>query len=111
MGNKSIARPSNLPLGDSSFIGDTILEEVEPCGRNKSRLKAAIRQLKELISSANKGINRLDEDELIECLFSRVDVDYENREYQQELPLLKGNTYAIRTTEVIDNVTGQERYG
>lgn len=109
MGNKSIARPSNLPLGDSSFVGDTILEEIEPCRRNKSRLKAAIHQLKELISSANKGINRLDEDKLIECLFSRVDVDYGNREHQQVFPLSNGKTYTIRTTEVIDNATGQER--
>lgn len=86
MGNKSIARPIHLPLSDSSFIGDAILKEIDSCQPDKDRLSTVIHQLKELISSAIQGGDGFDEDWLIECLFSRMDVDYENREHQQELP-------------------------
>jgi len=109
MGNKSIARPIHLPLSDSSFIGDAILKEIDSCQPDKDRLSMVIHQLKELISSAIQGGDGFDEGKLIECLFSRMDVDYENREHQQVLTLSNGKTCAIRTTEVIDNATGQER--
>lgn len=109
MGNETIARPIHLPLSDSSFIGDAILKEIDSCQQDKDRLSTAIHQLKEFISSAIQGGDGFDEDWLIECLFSRMDVDYENREHQQVLPLSNGNTYTIRTTEVTDNDKGKER--
>lgn len=104
-----ISNHPTFPLYDSSHIGDAIINEIDPSRRDKNILKTAILQLKGLISLGIQGGNGFDEDKLIEWLFHRKDVDYENRERQQVFPLSDGTTYSIRTTEVINNATGQER--
>ena len=106
---QELGKPINLPLYDSSHIGDAIINAIDPSRRDNHKLKTAIHQLKELINSGIQGDSGFDEDKLIECLFARADADYANRERQQVFPLSNGKTYAIRITEVIDNTTGEER--
>lgn len=99
MGNESIARSLHLPLSGPPFMGDVILNEIDSCRRDKDRLTTAIHRLKEFISSAIQGCDRLDENMLVERLFSGADVDFENIGQQQEFSLSNGRTYTIRTTE------------
>lgn len=109
MPEKPADKTNHLPLSDSSYIGDAILTLLASAQRDIDALKDAINRLKELLHSAIGDNNDLGEDTLIERLFSGADIEFENRWYQDEIHLANGKSYAIRTTEVIDNTTLKEQ--
>lgn len=109
MRKESTANPAQLPLSDSSHIGDMLLTLLASARRDIDSLRNAILQVKNLLHSAVEDNNNLDEDTLIERLFSGADIEFKNRWYQGKIHLTNDKSYAIRTTEVVDNTTAEER--
>ena len=105
----STAKNNHLPLSDSPYIGDTLLTLLASARRDIDALRNAIHQLKDNLHSAVGNNNDMDEDTMIERLFSGADIEFENRWYQDEIPLANGKSYTIHTTEVVDNITVEER--
>lgn len=95
-----------LPLSDSSHIGDTLLALLDKPQWNRDGLRATILQLKDIFHANH---NDLDEDTLIERLFSDADIEFKNRGQQRVISLVGGKTCTIRTTEVVDNVKAREQ--
>ncbi len=108
MKTESATKQFQLPIVDSLHSGDTLLEWFAPHQRDKDELKATIHKLKTLLHTALQNGSNLDEDTLIDRLFSEPDIEFERRESQTQFQLADGKTYAIRTTEVVDNITGKE---
>lgn len=109
MSIKSPYESLNSSSSATSYIGDAIIELCSRECRDLSELKSAIQKLKDLVLSAIQKEDSFDEDDLIERLFSRTDVDYASRKRQKVFKLSNGKTCVIHTTEVIDNTTGKER--
>ena len=108
MKSGSTNKPNQLPLSAPSYIGDKIIALVNSSLRDKDALTIAIQQLKDVLHSAINDSD-MDEDTLIERLFSCADIEFENRGYQGVIPLAGGKSYSIRTTEVINNITVEEQ--
>ena len=105
---ESAANQSHLSIVDSLHCGDALLEWLASDPKDKEDLRRIILELKDLLHTAIQNSSCLDEDTLIGRLFTVPDIEFERRENQAEFQLAGDRTYTIRTTEVVDNITGKE---
>ena len=99
---------SRIPLIDSSHIGDEINKWINS-SRDWDTIKTLLISLQNLLRSAIQDDCKFDEDKLIEVLFSRADTEFEEQAHPETFSLANGKSCKTRTTEVVNNYSGQEQ--
>lgn len=90
-------------IEDSDYLGDQLLDCVNNQQTDMEMMKHLLHRLKCLFCAASMNASSMDEERVIEILFTHSDVEFANEARPTELSSSAGATPRIRQMEVSDN--------